>query len=95
MNTRQIMSHRTRAVGPLVARGELLLTLFNVFIMHKNKVSNRPRRPGMASLGTKKLICKIFYVMRTFMKLKSSEPSNKKLSPMKQGPTVQLGKLFQ
>ena len=92
MKTKQMMSQRTSAVGPLVALGELLLALFKVFIMHKSRVSKSAKRPGIASLGTTKLIwnleavtgvseyhwCWIF-----------------QFSPKKQTPKVLLGKLFQ
>ena len=50
--------HLTRATGLCLVLGIYLDTEFRVLNMHRNRVTSRPRRPGICSAGIKKLICK-------------------------------------
>ena len=55
-NTLQEMIQSARAVVAPLALGVSLATELRVLIRHRNRVSSRPSRPGMASGGIKKLI---------------------------------------
>ena len=52
---RHMSIHMTRADAPSSGLGELVLTVFSVLTLHKNRVTRRPSRPGTASGGIKKL----------------------------------------
>ena len=68
MNSRHMMSHLTNAEAPSWGLGALLLTLFKVLIIQRNRVRSRPSRPGIASCGTIKLICKELIIFRPSLK---------------------------
>ena len=52
--------HLTRAVDPSSVWGAFSLTKFRVFNAQRHKVTNRPKRPGTAFGGIRKLIWKMF-----------------------------------
>ena len=57
--------HLTRATGLLLVLGTDLDTEFKVLNMHRDNVTSSPRRPGICSVGIRKLIWKsenMYYV---------------------------------
>ena len=59
------MIHRTMAVGLELVKGTSLEMEFKVLNMHKDNVTSSPRRPGICSVGIRKLIWKsenMYYV---------------------------------
>ena len=55
MAQRQISIHLTNAVDPSSGLAWLVVTVLSVLTVHKNRVTRRPRRPGIESGGIKKL----------------------------------------
>ena len=60
IQARQRNIHRTMADVPLSALGVFVVTVFKVFTVHRNRVTRRPRRPGTASGGIRKLTWKYY-----------------------------------